>query len=41
MKDAQSLDRRLEQFGRLAPERFSLREVNERLNQRLKVRRSA
>jgi hypothetical protein len=37
----QSLDRRLEQQGPLAPERFSLREVNERLNQRLKSRRFA
>jgi hypothetical protein len=37
----QSLDRRLEQSGPLAPERFSLREVNERLNQRLTSRRSA
>ena len=37
----QSLDRRLEQSGPLAPERFSLREVNERLNQRPKSRRFA
>ena len=39
--DCQSLDRRLEQSGPLAPERFSLREVNERVNQRLKARRFA
>jgi hypothetical protein len=38
---SQSLDRRLEQSGPLAPERFRLREVNERLDQRLKSRRSA
>lgn len=37
----QSLDRRLEQYGPLAPERFSLREANERLDKRLKSRRYA
>jgi hypothetical protein len=37
----QSIDQRLEQSGPLAPERFSLREVNERLDQRLKPRRFA
>jgi hypothetical protein len=37
----QSLDRRLEQQGPLAPERFSLREANERLDQRLKSQRFA
>ena len=36
---AQSLDRRLEQSGRLEPERFSLREANERLSKLLQYRR--
>jgi hypothetical protein len=38
---AQSLDSRLEQSGRLEPERFSLREANERLAQLLECRRFA
>ena len=38
---AQSLDRRLEQSGRLEPERFHLREVNERLARWLESRRFA
>jgi pRiA4b ORF-3-like protein len=37
----QSLDRRLEQYGPLKPERFSLREANERLGKRLEYRRFA
>ncbi len=36
---AESLDRRLEQSGRLEPERFSLQEVNERLAKLLQYRR--
>ena len=36
-----SLDRRLEQSGRLEPERFSLREANERLAKLLQYRRFA
>jgi hypothetical protein len=40
-KDARALIGRLEQQGPLAPERFSLREANERLDQRLKFRRFA
>ena len=38
---AKSLDRRLEQSGLLEPERFSLKETNERLAQLLKYRRLA
>jgi hypothetical protein len=38
---AKSLDRRLEQSGRLEPERFSLKETNERLAQLPKYRRLA
>ena len=37
----ESLDRRLEQSGRLEPERFSLREANERLAKLLQYRRCA
>jgi hypothetical protein len=37
----ESLDRRLEQSGRLEPERFSLREANERLAKLLEYRRFA
>ncbi len=37
----ESLDRRLEQSGRLEPERFSLREANERLAKLLQYRRFA
>jgi hypothetical protein len=37
----ESLDRRLEQSGRLEPERFSLREANERLAKLLQYRRLA
>jgi hypothetical protein len=36
---AQSLDQRLEQSGRLEPERFSLRDANERLAKLLQLRR--
>ena len=36
---ARSLDRRLEQSGRLEPERFSLKEANERLAKLLQYRR--
>jgi hypothetical protein len=38
---AESLDRRLEQSGRLEPERFSLKEANERLAKVLEYRRFA
>ncbi len=38
---SQSLDRRLEQCGPLQPERFSLREANQRLEKRLENRRFA
>ena len=38
---AESLDRRLEQSGRLEPERFHLKEVNERLAKLLEYRRFA
>ena len=38
---ADSLDRRLEQSGRLEPERFHLKEVNERLAKLLEYRRFA
>ena len=38
---AESLDRRLEQSGRLEPERFSLKEANQRLAQLLESRRLA
>jgi Plasmid pRiA4b ORF-3-like protein len=38
---AESLDRRLEQSGRLEPQRFSLREANERLAKLLLCRRFA
>jgi len=38
---AESLDRRLEQSGRLEPQRFSLREANERLAKLLLYRRFA
>src|SRR5215472_11373282 len=38
---AKSLDQRLEQSGRLEPERFSLREANERLAKLLQYRRFA
>jgi hypothetical protein len=38
---AESLDQRLEQSGRLEPERFSLKETNERLAQLLQYRRFA
>ncbi len=38
---AQSLDRRLERSGRLEPERFGLKEVNERLAKLLQYRRFA
>lgn len=42
LKDgAESLDRRLEQSGRLEPERFSLREANERVAKLLQLRRFA
>ena len=37
----ESLDRRLEQSGRLEPEKFSLREANERLAKLLQYRRFA
>jgi hypothetical protein len=37
----ESLDRRLEQSGRLEPEQFSLREANERLAKLLQYRRFA
>jgi len=37
----ESLDRRLEQSGRLEPERFSLIEANERLAKLLQYRRFA
>ena len=39
--DAESLDRRLERSGRLEPERFSLKEANERLAKLLEYRRFA
>ena len=38
---AKSLDQRLEQSGRLEPERFHLKEVNERLSKLLEYRRFA
>jgi hypothetical protein len=38
---AESLDRRLEQSGRLEPERFNLKEANERLAKLLEYRRFA
>lgn len=38
---AESLDRRLERSGRMEPERFSLREANERLSKLLQYRRFA
>lgn len=38
---AESLDRRLEQSGRLEPERFNLREANERLAKLPQYRRFA
>ena len=38
---AKSLDQRLEQSGRLEPERFSLKEANQRLAQLLESRRLA
>jgi hypothetical protein len=38
---AKSLDRRLEQSGRLKPERFSLTEANQRLSKLLTYRRFA
>ena len=38
---AKSLDQRLEQSGRLEPERFHLKEVNERLAKLLEYRRFA
>ena len=38
---AQSLDRRLEQSGRMEPARFHLKEVNERLAKLLEYRRFA
>jgi hypothetical protein len=37
--EAQSLDRRLEESGRLEPERFSLKETNKRLSKLLQYRR--
>jgi len=40
-EECQSLDRRLEQYGPLQPERFSLREANERLAKLLGYRRFA
>jgi hypothetical protein len=38
---AQSLDQRLEQSGRLEPERFSLQQANQRLAKLLEFRRFA
>jgi hypothetical protein len=40
-KSGVSLDRRLEEFGPLTPERFSLLEANERLAKLLQYRRFA